>query len=135
MIGAVHACIGAALGAIIRKKGSAFLAGVTSHLVADAIPHTDFPAKVEVPLMTGTLAIITAWHGVDSPEFWGALGGILPDAEHGLLISGTITPDQEIFPTHVCNGKYHGRGSGERWSQLLVALVALTTILVCSLRD
>lgn len=135
MIGAVHAGIGAALGAILRKKSSAFLAGVASHLVADAIPHTDFSVKVEVPLMAGALACIAAWRGADSPEFYGALGGIAPDAEHALLISGIITSDQEMFPTHVQNGKYHGRGSGERWSQLLIALAAVAAIAVCNRRD
>jgi hypothetical protein len=135
VIGAVHAGIGAAIGAILRKKSSAFLAGIASHLVADAIPHTDFPVKVEVPLMAGTLACIAAWCGADSPEFWGALGGIAPDAEHGLLVAGIITPDQEKFPTHVRNGKYHGHSSGERLSQLIIGLAALATIAFCSCRD
>lgn len=135
MIGAVHAGIGAALGAILRKKSSAFLAGIASHLVADAIPHTDLPVKLELPLMAGTLACIAAWRGIDSPEFWGALGGIAPDAEHGLLVAGIITPDQEKFPTHIQSGKYHGRGSGERLSQLVIGLAAVATIAVCSCSD
>jgi hypothetical protein len=128
VIGAVHASIGAALGSLSRTKAGAFAAGVASHLIADLIPHRDLPPKVEVPLMAAAIAGIAAWRGVDSPEVWGALGGIAPDAEHALLVPGLINTDQEVFPTHLKDGKYHGRDSGERWSQALIVLAAVAVV-------
>lgn len=130
MIGAVHASIGAAIGSLSRTKVGAFAAGVVSHLIADLIPHRDLPPKVEIPLMAAALTGIAAWRGVDSPELWGALGGIAPDAEHALLVPGLITTDQEVFPTHLKDGKYHGPDSGERWSQALIVLAAVAVVAV-----
>ena len=128
MIGAVHASIGAAVGSLFKRKSSAFLAGVVSHIVADALPHTDFPSKIEAPFLAGSLVAIAAWRGVDSPEFWGSLGAVVPDAEHGLMEVGLIKPEDEIFPTHIDYGKYHGHETGERWSQLIIAAVAILTV-------
>lgn len=121
----VHACIGAGVGSFCENKGTAFVSGVVSHLIADMLPHKDLSPAVEVPLLLGALAGIAAWKGLDSPEFWGALGGVAPDSEHGLMIAGLIRADQEIFPTHITDGKYHGRESNERLSQLLIAVAAL----------
>lgn len=121
MIGAVHATIGAALGSLCKKKGSAFVAGVISHAIADALPHHDFPPKVEVPLMAATVLLIGKIKGFDSPEFWGALGGIAPDSEHGLSLALGKGFDHELFPTHMAAAKYHGCNSNERLSQLIIA--------------
>lgn len=128
MTGAIHAAIGACIGSLCRNKGAAFLAGILSHATADALPHKDFKPEVEVPLMAGALAAIAAWRGIDSPEFCGAIGAIAPDAEHGLMLVGVIKPEQEIFPTHIDNGRYHGTSSDERWSQLLIAGVCLAVV-------
>lgn len=128
MIGAVHASIGAGVGSFFKSKSSAFAAGIVSHIIADAIPHKDFDPKIEVPLMFGALAAIAKWRGVDSPEFLGAIGGIIPDSEHALVISGVIEPEQRMFPTHINDGKFHGKETGERWSQLLIAAASLLTV-------
>ena len=130
MIGAVHAGVGAALGSLFKRRGSAFLAGVVSHLVADALPHKDYKPSIEVPLMAAALAAIAKWRGVDSPEFWGAIGGITPDTEHAFLVAGVIGKEHEVFPTHIDHGKYHGSASDERWSQLLIAAAAVVTLAV-----
>lgn len=136
MIGAVHAAIGAAVGTLFRHKSSAFTAGLVSHAVADALPHHDFPPQVEVPLMAGTMLLIGKLRGFDSPEFWGALGAIIPDAEHGLAAIGIGSVDKELFPTHSSSGKRHGRDTHERMSQMLLAAAAAVTVaLVDSLRD
>lgn len=124
----MHAAIGAFIGSLFKNRGAAFVAGVVSHAVADAVPHRDFQPKIEVPLMAGALAGIAAWRGIDSPEFCGAMGAITPDAEHGLMLAGAIKPEQEVFPTHIQDGKYHGKDSGERWSQFLVAGVCLALV-------
>ena len=135
MIAAVHVCVGAAVGRLFKNKGAAFAAGVASHLIADAVPHTDLDAKLEVPLLAAALVGMAKWRGVDSPEFWGALGAAAPDVEHGLLLAGLIEREQEVFPTHVENGRFHGRETGERWSQMLIAGASLLAIAVSASRS
>ncbi|MGC8862341.1 MAG: hypothetical protein ACP5R5_06125 [Armatimonadota bacterium] len=122
MIGAVHVGVGAALGAILRDRNSAFIAGLISHAVSDALPHRDYRAEIEVPLLAAALAGIAAWKGTNSPEFWGGLGAIVPDIEHAAHVAGLIDPEHKVFPTHLDNGKYHGRASQRRWPQLAVAV-------------
>jgi len=128
MIGAVHACIGAGVGSFFRNKSAAFVSGVVSHLVADALPHKDLAPEIEVPLMAGMMAGIAAWKGLDSPEFWGAMGGISPDVEHGLLVAGIINKEQKVFPSHIRDGKWHGEESNERLSQLLLSIAGLVVV-------
>lgn len=128
MLGAVHASIGAGVGSFCKSKSAAFVSGVLSHLFADALPHKDFSPTVEVPLMIGMLAGIAAWKGLDSPEFYGAIGGIAPDIEHGLLFAGIIDKEKEIFPTHIQDGKWHGVESNERFSQVLLVIAALVAV-------
>ena len=74
MTGSVHAAIGAALGRYIRNKPLAFVAGVTSHMVGDMVPHHDL-GPGETPIVFATMARIAQQHGWYSAQFWGALGG------------------------------------------------------------
>jgi hypothetical protein len=122
--------VGAALGSLCKRRGIAFVAGVLSHLVTDVLPHKDYKPAVEVPMLAATLVAIAKWRGVDSPEFWGAVGGVAPDVEHGLLVAGVIGKEHELFPTHVDDGKWHGPDSNERWSQLLLAAAAALTLAI-----
>jgi len=128
MTGAVHACIGAALGSLTNDESAAFAAGVISHVIADACPHNDCSPAVEAPLVLGALAGIACWKGLDSPEFWGALGGVAPDLEHAFAYVGMMDPDKKAFPTHVDNGKWHGEKGEERWSQLILSAVSLALV-------
>ncbi len=130
MTGAVHALIGAALGAFCGKKSTAFLSGVASHILADALPHSDLKPSAEIPTMLGALALIAKLKGINSKEFAGALGAIAPDIEHGLLLLGMIEREQEFFPTHINEGKLHGPDSGEKISQILIASASLITLLL-----
>lgn len=125
MMGAVHASIGAALGGLIKKPGLAFAAGILSHVVADAIPHHDMSVKTEVVLLAATLGTIAARYGMDSPQFWGAAGAVCPDCEHALLELGIIDFEDEIFPTHLDRGRYHGRETNERASQLMIFIAGI----------
>lgn len=129
MIGAVHVVLGAAVGALARNKPTAFLAGVVSHALTDALPHKDYDPIIEIPLLGAALAGITIWKGADSPEFWGAVGGIAPDVEHALSVAGLIASEHKIFPTHVQKGRYHGRESGNQWSQAVVTAASLLALL------
>ena len=135
MTGAVHASIGAGIGRLFKNKGAAFLAGVASHLLTDALPHKDFSPKLEVPLMAGALLAIGKWKGVGSPEFWGAMGALAPDLEHGLLVTGLIEQQQEVFPSHIDDGKLHGRETDERLSQFLLAGASLLALALSPPRE
>lgn len=126
MTGATHASIGAALGALTKDPKKAFVAGVLSHVVADMLPHRDFDPKVEAVLLTGTMSFILKRYGINSPQFWGAVGAIAPDFEHLLLVSGIIRQEDEIFPTHANLGEWHGRVSDERISQLVIFIASMT---------
>lgn len=107
MTGFIHAAIGAAIGKAVRNKPLAFGLGVLSHGVGDVIPHHDM-GIAEAPLLAGTMARIIQQHGVNSPQFWGALGAICPDFEH---IPTELRRDprrfapmaEKKFPTH--NGR------------------------------
>ncbi len=120
--------IGAAIGSLLKNKPGAFATGLVSHAAADMLPHKDVSPALDVPMMAATLAAIAKLKGIDSPEFWGAVGAVAPDAEHGLLMAGLIKPEQEIFPTHIDNGKWHGPRSGERMSQVLLAAAAVLVV-------
>ncbi len=128
MTGIVHAAIGAAVGSLAGSKPGAFAGGVLSHLVADALPHKDFDPKIEAVLIAAALAGLAEWKGTGSSAFWGAIGGVLPDIEHALMLARLISAEQEIFPTHVQDGKYHGADSGERLSQLVLLIAALVVV-------
>lgn len=134
MLGAVHACIGAGVGSFTDKKSAAFAAGMVSHAIADSLPHRDLSPELEAPLLLGTLAGIAYWKGLDSPEFWGAVGGVAPDFEHALEFAGLIGTEQKAFPTHIDDGKWHGDKSTERWSQLILSAVSLALV-VMNTRD
>lgn len=125
MTGIVHALIGAGVGALSGSRTNAFLAGVVSHIAADVFPHRDLDPKIEVPLLAGALAVIAKRYGVKSKQFAGAIGAILPDSEHALLLSGLIDQEDEVFPTHWRDGLLHGPDSGERISQVIIALAGI----------
>jgi hypothetical protein len=125
MTGAAHASMGAALGALIKKPALAFAAGMLSHIIADSVPHKDLTVKQEVAAMGITIGYIAVRHGLKSPEFCGALGAICPDFEHGLTELGIIPKKRESFPTHISDGKYHGRESKERISQALTFIACI----------
>lgn len=123
MTGSVHAAIGAALGRRIKHPAVAFVAGVVSHFIGDVVPHRDLGSG-EVPILGATMLAIARRHGVNSAEFWGAMGGIVPDFEH---IPTELRRDPrrfepmetKWFPTH--NGKVqHGEWPlPHRWGVLM----------------
>ena len=125
MLGAVHAGVGAAAGALCNSRTGAFAAGLVSHLVIDAIPHSNLKPEVEVALTAGVMAAVAKWKGMDSPEFWGAVGGTAPDLEHGLVMAGLARSEQQIFPTHRNNGAWHGREDAGVCGQVLLAAASL----------
>lgn len=127
-MGGVHAIIGAAVGSFFKNKSSAFLGGLVSHLITDALPHKDCKPAIDVSILLASLAAIAKWRGIDSPEFWGAVGGVIPDAEHGLALCSIIDHEKKIFPTHINDGLLHGIETDERWSQLLIGIASVVIV-------
>ncbi len=119
MTGSVHAALGAAIGRLVRHPGLAFAAGVASHGLGDVIPHHDM-GPAETPIVFATLFEVGLVHGWKSPQFWGALGGILPDFEH---IPAELRQDprrfqpmpEKKFPTHNGRLPHSGWPLAERW--------------------
>jgi len=125
LIGAVHVLIGAAIGSVLKKPAAAFVTGIASHAVTDALPHRDLERSVEVPLIAAALGYVGLRHGLRSPEFAGAVGAILPDAEHAAVMAGLIQRKQEVFPTHASAGALHGRESRQIWPQIIISAASL----------
>jgi hypothetical protein len=96
------------------------LAGVGTHLVGDLLPHKDYGAAVELPLVAAALWWVGAGCGVDSPAFWGALGGAAPDIENALDLLRGGSGDGLMFPTH---RRWHGGKRNEVLSQGLLGVV------------
>lgn len=123
MTGSVHAAIGAAVGRLVRNKPLAFVAGVASHGVGDMIPHHDM-GPGETPIVFATLAKIAQVHGWNSPQFWGALGGVCPDFEH---IPAELKKDprrfwpmaEKWFPTHNGRLPHSSWPLAEKWGTLM----------------
>ena len=129
MICAVHAVIGAALGKAAKKPGKAFAAGVASHLLGDLTPHKDLPPKVELPLLAVTISAIALKYGIQSPEFWGAVGGFSPDFENAAWMYGLMKKENCRFPTHVNDGKYHAPSLKTAVPQALLVAACLYYLL------
>lgn len=123
MTGSVHAAIGAAVGSLTRNRVLAFALGLGTHLVGDMVPHHDMGAT-ETPLVFATLARVAQQHGWDSPQFWGALGGVCPDFEH---IPAEWRKDprrfgsmrEKLFPTHNGLAKHANWPYRKSWGVLM----------------
>ena len=127
MTGATHASIGAALGAVIKRPALAFAAGTLSHIIADAVPHRDLRPRIEIPLATAVICLVAARCGLSSPQFWGALGAVAPDFEHGLVELGLIQPWDELFHGHLSLGDRFGGMLGTGIGQSLLLTASLLT--------
>ena len=119
MTSAAHVMLAAAVGALSRERGRAFLAGIGTHLVTDLLPHRDFSVRRELLLTATALAVVGGVAGFGSPAFAGALGGVAPDAENGLAAAGVVK--RLCFPTH---REVHGRRTEEAFSQVALSCAA-----------
>jgi hypothetical protein len=127
MMVSVHAAVGAALGSILGRR-AALLGGVVSHVICDLLPHRDYDIEVEAPLAAVVFAYLAKRYGVDSPQFIGAVGAVLPDFENGLRVLGIIHHDSMVFPTHNEKRPWflgHGERLESPLSQAVLAAVAL----------
>jgi len=128
MMVCVHAAVGAMLGAGIRKPGAAALGGIASHLLCDLVPHKDYDIKIEAPLALAMFTYLARRYGVKSPQFWGAVGAVLPDGENALALLHVIGEDRTFFPTHNKSAPWyigHGEAIKSPASQVALAVIAL----------
>lgn len=96
-----HTCVNAAVGRLFKKPVTAFAAGVVSHALLDLIPHKDISAhKAEGMLVLVMLGLVGTSCGVNSPAFWCAIGGVLPDVEQVLPWTDPKRGRRRWFPTH-----------------------------------
>ncbi|MBW3624150.1 MAG: hypothetical protein KY468_12150 [Armatimonadetes bacterium] len=116
-----HAMAGGALGLKLTKNPmGAFLIGLASHALLDVVPHTNPPLKspgTQAYLVADGALLYDAWRRNDHDPriFWGALGGVLPDAEY-------LHKGQKVFPTH--NGTLkHGRHLNKTAATILMVVV------------
>lgn len=133
MMVCVHAAIGAALGACLGNRSTAFVSGIASHLICDLLPHKDYDLKVEATLAVMMFTYIGKRYGIDSLQFIGAVGAVLPDAENALAVMGVIPKTKMVFPTHneECNWYIgHGPVVEGPLSQIIITAIA-TAIMNC----
>jgi hypothetical protein len=125
MMAWTHAMIGAAVGSRTDTPQAAFLAGVVSHGLADLVPHRDYNIPIELPLLCVALASIAYRYGLESRQFWGAVGGFSPDIENGLEVLGYLPGT--LYPTHTKKPWFVGHGHKVKSAlpQLLIAMICL----------
>ena len=82
-----HSVVGGYLGYFLAKDpGTALLLGVVSHAILDMLPHYQFPQIRENLFCLGLPTLFISFKlyqnmGENEKVLWGALGGILPDAD------------------------------------------------------
>ena len=128
MMVSVHAAVGAMLGAGLKNPLAAIVSGASSHLLCDLVPHKDYDIKIEAPLALAMFTYIGCRFGLRSPQFWGAVGAVLPDAENALALLGVIREDQTLFPTHNKSAAWyvgHGNAVDSPIPQIALTLISL----------
>ena len=98
--GGAHALAGSALGQVAGSAEGAFVVGLASHTLLDAIPHYEYRPLTQVALMLGAGLIISQEYNRsgDMRLLAGAAGGVLPDVEHLLRKLGW--QKRPVFPSH-----------------------------------
>jgi len=125
MIAAVHALTGATFARLCRSRTQAALVGALSHFVEDMLPHRDLDISKEAALLAGALSLIAAARGVESREFAGALGAVLPDVEN---VAGRVfgIPEEELFlPNH---RGCHGAKTRTFHTQIAIAAIGFASL-------
>jgi len=93
-----HAACGAAIGSVLSNPLVIAATAVTSHLVLDAIPHWDYPAKPSYVLVDLFAAAVIVGLFGESLHWWGAFWAVVPDTDV-VLVHLEITSDN-AFPSH-----------------------------------
>lgn len=127
-----HVAIGAAAGAATGNPALAFLLGVATHAVSDAVAHFDFAQVwLEVVLAVAAAGFLCWLGDWRITVLIGVIGAATPDLDN-LLISLKVLPERfKVFPSH---GNYlrHGKelGFGNAAVQLVIFCVAALWVYV-----
>lgn len=123
----MHVASGAAVGAALRSRGRAVLAGALMHALADRVPHEDIPSQA-FEIGSGVVGVLAlaARRGPLDPATIGALASSAPDLEH--VVRFPQPGGRKLFPSHRIHG-WHRAGGVPAWAQLLVAGVLLGAVL------
>jgi hypothetical protein len=133
-----HVVSGALIGALARRPRSAFVAGVASHFVLDAVPHWgDWGSQrrfLRVAMADGlvSLAVAAAFTAASPAErrpavLAGMAGAALPDLDKPTKLWFGWSP----FPAAVI--RFHGRIQREAWHRGYVEVVAAATLVPAAL--
>ncbi len=99
MIQLGHMATGILASRHVSSPVAAALSGVVMHGMMDVAPHGEINDRgwevASVALAVPILAMAWGWR---SPVVWGAIGGVLPDAEH--LLPAKVRDRGPLFPTH-----------------------------------
>ena len=118
-----HVVSGAAAGYLIGRPMPAALAGFTSHLVLDAVPHYDPDSEIGyvIDSLAGlaVLVALSRWHRIRRIDparaaLFGAVGSALPDVELLVKLFKDIESEQYLFPAHdgtIVHGETHRAAS------------------------
>lgn len=137
MIELVHGALGAACGALLKRRPSTVAAALISHLVVDVINH-DEPldddqklrpdvVALDAVLLGAALVLLARRRGITSAESVGAIAGCLPDAEHFLHRLRRTRSGWAVhgpFP----HAEWPSRGIGVRW-QFAIGVAAWLALL------
>jgi hypothetical protein len=120
MIVAMHVATGAAAGAAAGSRGRAALLGLALHALGDAVPHRDFPRRLEAATGVALLGALAACRGALDPAVVGAAACASPDLEHVLPLPKP--GGRDLYPSHRFES-WHREGGISAPAQLVVALV------------
>ena len=115
----MHVASGAAVGAAAGSRSRAFLLGLASHALGDAVPHEDFESRrFEIGSGLALFALLAVRLGPFHPAVIGAAAASAPDLEHVLPLPrpGGL----QLFPSHRVEG-WHRSGGVSAPLQLLAA--------------
>lgn len=99
MIELGHIAVGALTGCTLDGPVSAFVAGMATHALLDVAPHAEIDDTMWELWSTAVgVVALAARFGWKSPIVWGAIGGVLPDAEH--VLPRAVRPRHALFPSH-----------------------------------
>lgn len=102
MKGVSHVAVGAAIGHVIGSPLLGFIGGLSSHIVADMVPHRHIEMKFDLLaslVLAGSILFL-----VDSQILLatslGMVGSVLPDVEIVFWKLGILEEDHLVFPSH-----------------------------------
>ena len=132
MIVSLHVATGAAVGAAVRSRRSAFVLGLLAHVAGDRMPHQDIGSRgFEILSGMGAGLLVMLRRGPFDPATLGAFASSAPDLEHVLRLPRP--GGRKLFPSHRYG--WHRSGGVPASAQLFGAGVLLGLLSTSRRRD